>query len=71
MLRLHMSGRRSTVFPGFGCLTGERIRDFVLSRHIEEAYLAACAQPLADIALLVLEAGLRIGEVLSLPGLTW
>jgi len=39
----------------------------VLSRRIEEAYLAACAQPLADIALLILEAGLRIGEALGLP----
>lgn len=38
----------------------------MLSRRIEKAYPAACAQPLADIALLVLEAGLRIGEVLSL-----
>ena len=39
----------------------------MLSRRIEEAYLAACAQPLADIALLILEAGLRIGEALGLP----
>lgn len=37
-----------------------------MSRRIEESYLAACPQPLADVTLLILEAGLHIGEVLSL-----
>jgi integrase len=67
MLRLSHEWKEINRVPKIRLLSGERIRDFVLSRHMEEAYLAACAQPLADIALLVLEAGLRIGEVLSLP----
>lgn len=47
-------------------LSGERIRDFVLSRQKEDAYLAGSVQPLTDIAVLILEAGLRIGEALNL-----
>jgi integrase len=38
----------------------------VLSRRIEETYVTTCPQPLADVTVLILEAGLRIGEVLSL-----
>ena len=68
MLRLAQEWKEINRVPKIRLLAGERIRDFVLSRGLEEAYLAACAQPLADIALLVLEAGLRIGEALSL---TW
>src|ERR1019366_2775719 len=67
MLRLAHKWKGLDRVPEIQLLTGERIRDFVLSRPMEEVYLAACAQPLADIALLVLEAGLRIGEALSLP----
>src|ERR1019366_6548688 len=66
LLRLAQEWKEINRVPKIRLLSGERIRDFVLSRGLEEAYLAACAQPLADIALLVLEAGLRIGEVLSL-----
>jgi integrase len=47
-------------------LNGERTRDFVLSRGLEEQYIANAPQPLADIALLIFETGLRIGEVLQL-----
>jgi integrase len=36
------------------------------SRRQEEIYLAACRQPLHDIALLMLETGLRIGETINL-----
>ncbi len=47
-------------------LSGERVLDFVLSRRQEELYLAACTQPLQDIAVLMLETGMRIGETLRL-----
>ena len=67
LLRLAHEWKEINRVPKIRLLNGERIRDFVLSRRIEEAYLTACAQPLADIALLILEAGLRIGEALSLP----
>jgi integrase len=66
MLRLARKWKEIDSVPEIQLLTGERVRDFVLSRQMEEVYLAACAQPLADIALLILEAGLRIGEALSL-----
>ena len=52
--------------PTIRLLTGERVRDFVLSRKQEAIYLAACPQPLNDIAVLMLETGLRIGEALNL-----
>ena len=67
MLRLAHEWKDISRVPKIRLLNGERIRDFVLSRQMEEVYLAACAQPLADIALLILETGLRIGEALSLP----
>ena len=38
----------------------------MLSRKQEEIYLAACRQPLQDIAILMLETGLRIGETINL-----
>ena len=66
MLRLAHEWKEINRVPKIRLLNGERIRDFVLSRQMEEVYLAACAQPLADIALLILETGLRIGEALSL-----
>lgn len=54
--------------PKFEMLPGERIRDFVLAPEIEEFYLAAAPQPLQDIALLLVDTGLRVGEAL---GLRW
>ena len=52
--------------PRILLLSGERVRDFLLSRKQELAYLSACRQPLQDIAVLMLETGLRIGETLNL-----
>src|SRR5215472_295735 len=66
LLRLAHEWKEINRVPKIRLLAGERIRDFVLSRNLEEAYLAACTPPLADIALLVLEAGLRVGEALNL-----
>ena len=47
-------------------LKGERSRDFVLSHQQEKGYLAAAPQPLRDVATLLLETGLRLGEALEL-----
>ncbi len=66
MLRLAHEWREIQRVPNIRLLTGERVRDFVLSRKQEEIYLAACPQPLCNIALLMLESGLRIGEALHL-----
>jgi integrase len=66
MLRLAHEWREIVRVPKIRLLSGERIRDFVLSRKQEGIYLAACPQPLHDIAVLMLETGLRIGEALNL-----
>jgi integrase len=66
MLRLAYEWREIQRVPRIRLLTGERTRDFVLSRKQEESYLKACAQPLRDVAILMLETGLRIGEALRL-----
>ena len=49
-------------------LPGEGRRDFVLSYEQEPIYLEACPQPLRDVAILILESGLRPSEALNL---TW
>src|ERR1039458_3181717 len=52
--------------PRIRLLPGEQNREFVLSHAAEEAYLSACPQPLRDIALVIMDAGLRTSEVLNL-----
>lgn len=47
-------------------LEGERSRNFVLSRAQESKYLEAVQQPLQDAALLLLDTGLRAGELVAL-----
>ncbi len=52
--------------PKLKRLPGERSREFVLDQQNEDRYLAAAPQPLKDAALLMLDTGLRVGEVISL-----
>lgn len=66
ILRLAHEWKQIDRVPRIRLLGGERNRDFVLSRAQEKVYLDACPQPLGDIATLMLETGLRIGEALSL-----
>jgi integrase len=66
MLRLAHEWKEIQHAPRFHLLQGERNREFVLSREQETIYFAACPQPLHDIAALMLETGLRIGEALRL-----
>jgi len=66
MLRLAHEWKEIQRVPRIRLLSGERARDFVLSIKQEKIYLDACPQPLHDIAVLMLEAGLRIGEALNL-----
>lgn len=44
----------------------ERSREYVLPRADEVRYLEAARQPLRDVALLILNTGLRLGEALNL-----
>jgi len=52
--------------PVISKLDGERSRDFVLSREQELKYLDSAQQPLKDAALLLLDTGLRVGELIGL-----
>lgn len=65
-LRLAYRWRVIDRLPQITLLNGERNRDFVLSHDAEPKYLAACPQPLHDVALLILDTGLRLGEALAL-----
>jgi integrase len=47
-------------------LAGERNREFVLAANQEKRYLGKCPQPLHDVAVLILDTGLRVGEALAL-----
>jgi len=67
-LRLAQEWRVIDRVPRIRMLQGERNREFVLGHEQEAEYLEAAPQPLRDIALLVLDTGLRIGEARSL---TW
>lgn len=52
--------------PRIRLLRGERSREFVLSHAQERNYLEFAPQPLKDAALLMLDTGLRVGELRSL-----
>jgi integrase len=65
-LRLAYAWKLIDRIPKVQLLKGEGNREFVLNHADEEAYLNACPQPLWDIALTILDCGLRTGEVLNL-----
>jgi integrase len=52
--------------PQIRLLAGEHEREFVLSRKDEATYLTSSPQPLRDAAVLMVDAGLRVGEALAL-----
>jgi integrase len=52
--------------PKIRMLKGERERTFVLSYAHEQDYLGLLPQPLRDAAVLLLDTGLRVGEVVRL-----
>jgi integrase len=66
MLYLAHDWSEISAVPRIKMLKGERSRDFVLSHHQEKTYLEAASQPLKDVAILLLETGLRLGEALAL-----
>jgi len=65
-LRLAQEWRVIDRLPRIHLLSGERNREFVLSYEQEAVFLEGALQPLADIGLLILDTGLRVGEVLAL-----
>jgi len=52
--------------PRVRLLPGEQNREFVLNHADEKKYLAACPQPLRDIATVMVDTGLRTSEALKL-----
>jgi integrase len=66
LLRLAQQWREIERVPRIRLLPGERERTFVLNHAQERDYLNSAAQPLRDAALLMLDTGLRVGEVLAL-----
>jgi integrase len=52
--------------PRIRLLPGERSREFVLNYALEKKYLESAPQALSDIAMLMLDTGLRLGETLAL-----
>jgi len=70
-LRMAQEWRLIDRVPRIRLLPGEHNREFVLSHELEPVYLAATPQPLHDVALLILDTGLRVGEALNLRGQTF
>jgi integrase len=66
MLRLAQEWKLIDRVPRVRLVRGEKNREFVVSHRLEPKYLAALSQPLRDVAVLILETGLRIGEAVSL-----
>lgn len=66
LLRLAHEWKVIQRVPRVHLLRGERQRDFVLTYTQEKPYLDMAPAPLADVALLLLDTGLRLGEALSL-----
>lgn len=66
-LRLAQRWRVLDRLPQINLLAGEKQREFVLAHgQAEDRYLAACPDPLRDVALLMLDTGMRPGEALAL-----
>jgi integrase len=68
LLRLAHEWRVIQSVPRIRLLAGEQNREFVLTHEQERLYLATAPQPLVDVAVLILDTGLRVGEALNL---TW
>jgi integrase len=68
LLRLAHDWKLINRVPHVRLLRGEHSREFVLAHDQEPLYLAACPEPLHDVAILLLDTGLRLGEALTLEG---
>ncbi|MGH9326804.1 MAG: tyrosine-type recombinase/integrase, partial [Terriglobia bacterium] len=65
-LRLAYEWKLIDRVPKIKLLKGEKVRDFVLTDAQEQAYLEIAPQPLKDATLMLLDTGLRVGELLRL-----
>ena len=65
-LRLAQEWKVIDRVPRIRLLSGEQGRDLVLTYEQEKLYLGSAPQSLHDLALMILDTGLRIGEALNL-----
>jgi integrase len=68
LLRLAFEWKLINRVPRIRMIKGERNREFVLTHQVEPLYLGALPETLQDVATLLLDTGLRLGEALSLEG---
>jgi integrase len=66
LLRLAQEWKVLDRVPRIRLLRGERNREFVLNHQLQPVYLEAAPQPLRDVAILILESGVRPGEAARL-----
>jgi integrase len=66
LLRLAHEWRLINRIPRIRLLPGERNREFILTHAQERLYLDMAPQPLRDVATLIVDTGLRVGEALAL-----
>lgn len=66
LLRLAHEWRVLERVPRIRLLPGERVREFVLNHKQEALYLEDSPQPLRDVATVLLDTGMRVGELLAL-----
>lgn len=66
LLRMAHEWKEIQRVPRVRLLRGEHHREFVLGPNQEAVYLATCPPLLCDVATLLLDTGLRLGEALSL-----
>ena len=69
LLRLAQEWKEILRVPRIRLLPGERSREFVLTHEQEKPYLDAAPQPLHDVAMLIVDTGLRVGEAVLLQWL--
>lgn len=65
-LRLAYEWKVLNRVPRIKLLRGERNREYILPHDMEAAYFAALPAPLCDVAVVLVDTGLRLGEALSL-----
>jgi integrase len=66
MMRLACEWKVVDRVPRVKLLRGEKNRESILPHDREAVYLAALPHPLSDAATVLLDTGLRLGELLSL-----
>jgi site-specific recombinase XerD len=71
LLRLAQEWKVLDRVPRIRLLRGERNREFVLSQKLEPVYLGATPEPLKDVALLMIDTGVRVGEAVVCNGQTF